>query len=98
MHVRRLKSVFLLLRVLTDARDAVRTQTARSTKSSKSIFRAFKGLRAANDVEEIAALEAKISAALERFQVCVHLPPSVTDVHVHPRLNHTFGSSWSLRM
>jgi hypothetical protein len=74
MHARRLKSASLLLRVLTDARDVVRTQTARSTKSSKNILKIFKGLRAANDVEEIAALEAKISAALERFQVCSFAP------------------------
>jgi hypothetical protein len=59
----------IIYRVLTDARDVVRTQTARSIKSSKSILRALKGPRAEKDVEEMAALEAKISAALERFQV-----------------------------
>jgi hypothetical protein len=68
MHVRRLKSA-IVPRVLTDARDVVRTQTARSTKSSKRILKVFKGPRAEKYVEEIAALEAKISAALERFQV-----------------------------
>jgi hypothetical protein len=85
---------FCSARVLTAAKDTIRNQTTRSAKSSKSILRALKGGKAGKDAEELSALEAKISAALDQFKVRV---PSIsrlsTSTHVTLRLNPTFG--WS---
>jgi hypothetical protein len=71
----RILNLAIVFRVLTSARDTVQTQTSKSTKSSKSFFKSFKGPSLEKDKEEIAALEVKISAALERFQVCARLAP-----------------------
>jgi hypothetical protein len=73
----RILNFAIVFRVLTSARDIVRSQTSKSTKSSKSFFKSFKGIRVERDNEEMAALDVKISAALERFQVCAcPVPPS----------------------
>jgi hypothetical protein len=74
---------FCSVRVLIAAKDTIRNQATRSAKPSKSIIRALKGGKAGKDAEELSALEAKISIALEQFKVRVR----VYRVRLHPLIS-----------
>jgi hypothetical protein len=68
-----LRGLIILTRVLTEARNVIQTHISRPTKSSRNILRAFKVSNAEKEMEDISALEGKISAALERFHVRAHI-------------------------